>query len=221
MAEILDEHRPEDEHRAAAAARLQGERSTAVFRVLLDTIARPGCVRDLPPFAQDGFLPPACAVPLALADLGLTVAVTGADAFEAARVERVLRLATGASGAVVEHADLAVLLEADPVIVDRLRAGTELAPEAAARVAVQVEDLELGVPFLLDGPGVAAPMRTTMGTEHAFLAALRRRNARPPVGIDTWLVDRCGRIVALPRSSRIEVGTMPVGVASLPAGAVA
>lgn len=194
-------------HRTAADARLEGERSTAVFRILLDTLARPGLIRVLPAGLLPFSVPPALVLPLALADLGTGFSVVGGDEASAAWCRDIVRLATDALHTDPYGADLAVLLAADPAALAALRGGTEEAPEVAVKLAVQVEDLHSGAVARLDGPGVPAPLETTTGVPAAFLEALAARNAAPPSGIDTWIVDRAGRVLGLARTTRVQ----PVG----------
>ncbi|MCC6435300.1 MAG: phosphonate C-P lyase system protein PhnH [Acidimicrobiales bacterium] len=192
-------------HRTAAGARLQGDRSTAVFRVLLDTLARPGMVQALPPGLFPPGVAPALALPLALADLGTSFCIASDDEAEAAAQRDLVALATDARHTIPYDADIVVLGRPDPEAVGGLRSGSDELPEAAAKLAVQVEDLGSGATVVLDGPGVAAPFAVTVGAPAEFMLALCDRNERPPAGIDTWIVDRRGRVLGLPRTTRITV----------------
>lgn len=194
-----------DAIRLASTARLQGSASTAVFRVLLEALARPGRPLELPELAMDPRLPNALLLPLALADLGTSFWVHGLyDERERKLAADVVREATGARLAAPNVATFVVCLDGDPSVPSRVRIGSELAPEAGVKMAVQVENFATGAPISITGPGIAEAFITTVGLDRAFLKALRNRN-QPPAGIDTWVFDRHHRVLALPRSTRIGV----------------
>jgi alpha-D-ribose 1-methylphosphonate 5-triphosphate synthase subunit PhnH len=197
--------------RVAARARLEGDRSTAVFRVLLDTLARPGRVGHLPAGCVVEGLPPALSLPLALADLGCGFWIHGLDDEPRRKyLTDVVRSTTGARLVPPDEANVVVSLDSDPSVLYRLRPGTPEAPESAARLAVQVDQLDRGEPVLLRGPGVAGACIVRVGLGRSFVEGLQHRN-QPPVGIDTWVFDRQGRVVALPRSTRLALACADTG----------
>jgi alpha-D-ribose 1-methylphosphonate 5-triphosphate synthase subunit PhnH len=184
-----------------ASERLSPRASQAVFRVLLDTLARPGRVLALPePGPGPGI------VPLALAVVGSPVAVIGDPAWQA----RICQ-ATGASdSADADAALVAVYGTPDPVTVSRLRRGSALAPEDGAKAGLACRGLREGGPgevtLELSGPGVPGSVRLGVdGVSPAVFDALREANALFPAGIDVWLVDGHGQVAGLPRSVRQAV----------------
>jgi alpha-D-ribose 1-methylphosphonate 5-triphosphate synthase subunit PhnH len=196
-----------------ASDRLSPLTSQAVFRVLLESLARPGRVRALPAPVPGG-RPGAAAgrgvgpgiVPLALAVIGSKVAVLGAPSWQA----RICR-ATGASAADLAEASLvAIYGTADPQAVSRLRRGSAVAPEDGAKVGLACGDLTEGGPgettLELSGPGVPGRKRLGVdGVRRDVFDALRAVNAMFPAGVDVWLVDERGQVAGLPRSTRQAV----------------
>jgi len=189
---------------AAAPDRLSPRASQGVFRVLLDTLARPGRVAALPaPGPGPGV------VPLALAVIGSPVAVLG-DPDWRHWEQRICR-ATGARAAAAADASLvAIYPAADPAVISRLRRGSALAPEDGAKVGLACRRLIEGGPgevtLELSGPGVPAAVRLGVdGVDRAVFEALGEVNARFPAGIDVWLVDDRGQVAGLPRSARQAV----------------
>jgi alpha-D-ribose 1-methylphosphonate 5-triphosphate synthase subunit PhnH len=187
----------------AAVVPLGVHTSQAVFRVLLDTLARPGTVRALPSSWVSLGLPPALCLPMALADLGVNVAVVGDDGSWA----RHLAAATGAT--VTEPADAWTVSCLTPLtadVVETLPIGTAEIPEAGARLCVTVDSLGTGpVELTLSGPGVPGRhLLAVDGIDPEALDALAVANGFFPAGIDTWLVTPDGEIAALSRSTRVE-----------------
>jgi alpha-D-ribose 1-methylphosphonate 5-triphosphate synthase subunit PhnH len=194
--------------------------SQAVFRVLLECLARPGRVLALPAAGRGPALPAAGGgagaqtgrgvgpgiVPLALAVIGSKVAVAGDPSWQ----ERICR-ATGASAAGIEEASLvAIYGTADRQTVSRLRRGSATAPEDGAKVGLACGALTEGGPgqttVELSGPGV--PGRARLGVDGVgrdVFDALRAANAMFPAGVDVWLVDERGLVAGLPRSARQAV----------------
>jgi alpha-D-ribose 1-methylphosphonate 5-triphosphate synthase subunit PhnH len=187
----------------AASDRLSPLASQAVFRVLLESLARPGRVFRLPAAGEPAG--PGI-VPLALAVIGSKVAVAGAPEWQA----RICR-ATGASPAEIGEAALvAIYGMAEAETITRLRRGSAEAPEDGAKVGLACAALSAGpegeTTIELEGPGV--PGRTLLGVNgvsREVFEALRAANAMFPAGVDVWLVDERGRVAGLPRSARQAV----------------
>jgi alpha-D-ribose 1-methylphosphonate 5-triphosphate synthase subunit PhnH len=187
----------------ATSDRLGPLASQAVFRVLLESLARPGRVFQLP--AESGAVGPGI-VPLALAVIGSKVAVSGAPEWQA----RICRT-TGASPVDIDEASLvAIYGMANAETISRLRRGCAAAPEDGAKVGLACGALSEGGPgettIELTGPGVPGRRRLGVnGVSREVFEALRAANAIFPAGVDVWLVDERGRVAGLPRSARQAV----------------
>jgi alpha-D-ribose 1-methylphosphonate 5-triphosphate synthase subunit PhnH len=183
--------------------RLSPLTSQAVFRVLLESLARPGRVFRLP---QESDEAGPGIVPLALAVIGSKVAIAGAPEWQA----RICR-ATGASPAGLEAASLvAIYGAAEAGTMTQLRRGSAAAPEDGAKAGLACRALTQGGPgetiIELKGPGVNGRARLGVdGVGREVFDALRAVNATFPAGIDVWLVDERGRVAGLPRSARLAV----------------
>ncbi len=128
--------------------------------------------------------------------------------------------ATDASPANIPLADIVTVLNrVDPTVVSALRPGTPEHPERGARLVLACGGLfalptmcstdELGddVVFLeLTGPGVRGTCRVVVvGVPEETFVRLGTVNALPSCGIDVHLVDPTGRMLSLPRSTRMTV----------------
>ena len=184
-----------------ARDRLDGRRSQEVFRVLLETLARPGRVSQLPSAGLG-----ASVVPLALAGVDSSFAVIGDTDWE----QRV-RAATGATAVEPESAPLvAVCGRCDGETIRRLRPGSALAPEEGAKVGIDCDELRPAGPgaltLVLSGPGVVGSVVLGVeGLDPGVVEARRELTSGFPAGIDVWLVDRSGRVAGIPRTTTVEV----------------
>lgn len=185
----------------------------AVFRRLLDAMARPGRLVALPPRlglpALPGEAPPAAAaILLALADADVRLHV---DA-RAAALARWLRFHTGVRLAGSVHdADwlLVDASDADGAWLAALPAGDDESPHTAPTVLVAVPSLAVepgaGIALTLTGPGIEQPATLHAGgLDASFWRQRIAQQAHFPCGAD--LVLCCGaRFAALPRSTRVQL----------------
>lgn len=166
-------------------------RDNAAFEALMWALARPGTVHDLP---EPGLLP------LALALVDLECRVMADDPDLAARIAE-----TGARLATAPVADHAFLTESDKAlgVLAQLPAGTPLYPDQGATLVLPAV-IGRGERLRLTGPGISGQAEIALGGLPPGFFDLRAERCRYPAGIEIVFVDGA-RIVALPRSTRVEV----------------
>jgi len=178
------------------------------FRVLLDAMARPGTIRQLPVASEGAPVNPwLAATLLTLLDHEVGLAV---DAFPGAEsVERYVRQRTAARIATPEQADFVVTSwdTLDASLPVRLRQGTLEYPNDSATLLILVPPLGQASGLRLDlaGPGIPSGHVAWIGGLSAALFDARDEVAEYPCGIDLLLIDPSGQIMALPRSTAIQV----------------
>jgi alpha-D-ribose 1-methylphosphonate 5-triphosphate synthase subunit PhnH len=184
----------------------------AVFRTLLDTLARPGTIQTLAGVLTDaaaaGMPRPAAAraayaALLTLCDFSTPVWLAQHDAQLAAA----LRFHTGAPLVdEPQRAAFAYLHDAQALpALETFAIGEPDSPEQAATLLIRVEALQGGAPLTLRGPGIEhtqgiAPigLPERFWRERAALAPLF------PCGIDCYFV--CGDdVLGLPRTTQVEL----------------
>ena len=177
----------------------------AVFRAVLDALARPGLPRDLvadlaPP---SPLTPELAAVALALADPDAPLWLDAALASSPA-VMGYLRFHTGAR-IMADPAEAAFALVSDPsghVPLNGLATGTDEYPDRSATLVVAVAGLDGGPALTLSGPGIRGTVDVAADPLPANLVEVLRANAASfPRGLDVLLVS-AGRVIGIPRSSR-------------------
>ncbi len=195
--------------------------SQAAFRILLDSMSRPGRLYTLAalPFTgtPTGLNPHVLTVLRTLCDNMVTFCVVtkGSDAPRDSEHVRYLQINTGARSASRYHADYVVLdgRRAAAALRDLKRGSPEF-PEDSATAVVAVEELlgpgdgENGdeARFSLTGPGIKNRAEARVcGLEAGCLETLREINGDFPLGIDVILVDGEGRVASIPRSSSIRI----------------
>lgn len=195
-----------------------GEGTQGVFRVLLDAMARPGSIANLPivddnaPVAEAKGL---AAIAQTLLDHEVTFAVVPGDRREAGLAAddgrafgAYVRSVTGCREVPAREADYVLALGTlPPGLPASLRTGLPAYPDEAATLVSLVPPLDgaQGARLSLAGPGVRPGTGAVVpGWSPADLASLVAANATPPLGIDVILVDAVGRVLCIPRSTRID-----------------
>jgi alpha-D-ribose 1-methylphosphonate 5-triphosphate synthase subunit PhnH len=178
----------------------------AVFRRLLDAMARPGMVVSLEaPPAPPPLAPAAGAIALTLCDADTAVWLD--PALRTAEVVAWLRFHTGCR-IVGAAEDAAFAFAADTVALpfDRLPIGSDEFPDRSATAVVQVARLGAGAPLCLAGPGIETTTRLhVQGLPAGFVAWRARNHVAYPRGVDVVLVAGT-QIAGLPRSTAVTEG---------------
>lgn len=178
--------------------------SQQAFRLLIDALARPGRIQRLPapPEKVAGLGPAAAAIALTLLDFETPVWLDK-DSLEATHFLRF-----HCNCAIVGDARRARFAFAKGFdnlpSLDAFSLGTDIEPENATTLIVEVDDLYADGPLVLTGPGIERQHRlgvsgfdTDRIAERVALAELF------PRGLDVFLT--CGeRVAGLPRTTRIH-----------------
>jgi alpha-D-ribose 1-methylphosphonate 5-triphosphate synthase subunit PhnH len=182
--------------------------SQAVFRAVMDAMARPGSVHAI---SSEGLLPPAplspgaAAVALTLCDhdtpIWLEPRLAAAEA-----VPAWLTFHTGAKVTSDPRAAAFALISDAAALPDFgcFALGTDEYPDRSTTLIVQVEELSGGEPMELHGPGIAGSRRFAPNRLPADIRTRWQGNRELfPRGVDLIL---CAphQLAALPRSTRIQ-----------------
>lgn len=177
----------------------------AAFRALLDAMARPGSIAPLPAPAEP---PPA---PLAPAAAAIALALCDADT--QVWLDPPLRTGSAATWLrfhcgcriVEDVAEAAFVFAAGPPPpMGALDAGSDLYPDHAATLVMQLETLESGTALRLSGPGIETQaLLRAAGLPADFVAQRAANRQKYPRGVDCILVAG-DRALCLPRSTVVE-----------------
>lgn len=194
--------------------RLDEFESQAVFRLLLDALARPGVIVELPDRLV-GRVPNALVPLLALLGHDTTFNIVGDESGDLTALVR--HVTGGRPSPIIEATFVAVTRLGDEFNLSQVAPGTRLRPDLAAQVAISfrgrlsstVSDersVAHRVCITLSGPGVPDERRIFLeGEVSELLDVFESRRSTPEAGVDVWIFDAVGNIVGVPRTTHLEV----------------
>ena len=174
------------------------------FRVLLQAMSRPGEIFQL----EEGS-PGRERTLLRLLDSLLDPQVGFALFEPEPQLEEKLRQQCGVRPAPIEEADFLIAPRgSSDGQLQRAKRGRLEFPDEGATLIFAIEDLcEAGDDSspCLSGPGIKESIRPRIvGLDRRDLQALAEINQNYPLGIDAICVDRAGKLMCIPRSTRIQ-----------------
>jgi alpha-D-ribose 1-methylphosphonate 5-triphosphate synthase subunit PhnH len=181
----------------------------SIFRTLLDSMARPGKVSKLPDQALDS--PIECFYPFLLLftlldpEVGFKV-LDPKGCVDKAEVARYISSNTGGTDLPLRDADFILIFggSSERSIPDIKRGSPEY-PDESATLIYQVENIGAGHTFTLSGPGIHSECQVAIeGIDLEEIGALVEANQDFPMGLDAIFVDRTGKFICLPRSTKVR-----------------
>ena len=189
--------------------------SHEVFRSMLDSLSRPGTISQLT--ALQSVDVPRCIIPLlAIVDVETRFAVID-NISTSLNWTELIGSATGAPPAsLAESSWVVAFSEPTRDNMEDLPRGSALAPERGCGLVVACALLSEGfdhgdatqesTSIALTGPGVDGQKIVTIsGISNYFFESLCDLNGSFPAGVDVWMVDQSGQILALSRSTQISI----------------
>ena len=184
------------------------------FRLLLDSMARPGKINVLPDM---DILPPTginksstlIALSLLNADASFISIATNNQ-----EITTYLALNTGATVASINTADY-IFLNGDqaPALIDGAKHGNLSYPEESSTLIIDVNKISISpilnaVQLILKGPGIETETVVYIdGINPHLLQAIKELNLEFPLGIDLMLTDKQNNLICIPRSNRFVYNT--------------
>ena len=189
------------------------------FRLLLDSMARPGKINIMPDM---DIIPPAglnkasamIAFALLNTDVSFYAEGEGSDA-----IESYIALNTTAAQVGISEADFIFINGLyDAGIIFDAKTGTLPYPEESATFVIDVDTIteDAGgseLALTLKGPGIETTKQVYInGINPGILKAVREQNMEFPLGVDLMLTDKNNHVLCIPRSNLFEIEYVGVAV---------
>lgn len=176
----------------------------AVYRELLECMSRPGTVRVLPDEIQHLWDSGLAAIAATLVDNEVQFCVLDDDR----TAERIEEVSHGKKAA-CDRADFIFVPDGDSCgMIRQAKRGLPEYPDMGATVIYQADLLVASShkkDISMKGPGIKDEVYPVIsGIPGNELAALNEINSEYPLGIDVFIVDRDNRVMAIPRSVKVE-----------------
>lgn len=200
---------------------LSTETAQAVFHTLMETLSRPGTIGQLPVADTDQDPHAAVLQPLlGLSDIMTTISVvqakpTAGDADPTATAQALIDQVSRVTAAKITdpHRARFALALGEATNFGQLNVGSHWSPETGAMLVQQVPDICANpqepseAAWQLTGPGIPADTVRILDCHGLSSAWLQTRNAlcgNYPAGVDCLLITQDGRVIGLPRTTRIQ-----------------
>lgn len=206
-------------HQIAAQPTPLAAFNNQTFRILLNSLARPGTIAQLPPppYADVPLLPAATqpnsyavAACMSLLDQATSFAHALGDTWLAPDepLTRWMALRSNAQVVAPSVADYVILHDlAAAGLLGTLKLGSLTFPEQSCTVFLCVPQLDAqGTTWQLQGPGIATTTTVGLPDVPATLAAMMMATrADFPLGLDIFCIDSHGACLGLPRTTKLHV----------------
>lgn len=179
--------------------------SQAVFRHLLEAMARPGTVQtvEIDLEGPDTLDLAATAIALALVDFETPLYLAPELSTDAAETYLKFHCGTRITGDTAEAAF--AILDKAPENLTGFDTGTDEYPENGATLIIQIDTLEAGGPLVLKGPGIKDEAHLDLpDVPAAFWSARATQQRYFPRGIDLVFVSGAS-MVAIPRTTTVSL----------------
>jgi len=164
------------------------------FRVLMEALAHPGTTGQMKAVFDSFFLGAASC----LLYPEVTFFYDGTEDFST------ITLITNAKSAPLKAADYIFM---DGITTDAIihaKCGTFRDPDFSASVFFKCADFE-GLSLKIAGPGIKGFSTITLPVDEHFIDALSQKNSLYPLGMEVFFINNAGQIMALSRTTTIEV----------------
>ncbi|HEY9000455.1 MAG TPA: phosphonate C-P lyase system protein PhnH [Mucilaginibacter sp.] len=181
------------------------------FRLLLDSMARPGKINKLESgeiFPPEGLNQASALTGFALLNADVTCFAAGQTGDDTVLY---FLVNTGSQKAEIEDADYIFLPENYySTDLDRARIGTPKYPEDSATIVaaaeeVSTESIEGAIRLTLKGPGVNGEAEVFVaGVDERLFEYIQEQNSEYPLGLDLIITDRQDQVLCIPRSNKFS-----------------
>ncbi|KJF93701.1 PhnH protein [Photobacterium angustum] len=176
------------------------------FRLLMDAMAKPGLVVELPSDVRFGGVSKAATqLMLTLVDNSTQVFMSSHYLNDPSFIENVRFHCAASLTQIREHADFGLLAGNEITTLNGFSKGEENYPDRSASLIIEVDSLQSGVELSLTGPGIQEKTTAYInGLSSELLVAVLNGRGVFPHGVDLFFTS--GRqVMALPRTTQVRL----------------
>lgn len=181
------------------------------YRKILDSMSRPGRINDISEQTEKIEPEVKCGQPtiimaLTLLDTEVTFKVVGQYELEIARLINQL---TYANHVEAEKADFIFIMkdvskQEVVKVIESARKGDLINPHHSATIIIEREVITNDCILALTGPGIEGRIWINVDCPVEWLAIRKEKNAEYPLGIDLIFYNSAGKILGIPRTTKIS-----------------
>lgn len=164
------------------------------FKSLSDALAMPGKITQLQP-VFNGFLSSIASV---LLFSEVSYYYCGNEDFS------VIEAIANPSIASSKEADYAFSDAINATLIHDAKKGDYLNPDFSATLIFKCEDFNYCT-FCLSGPGINEKKEVNLPCDKQFIEALMEKNSDYPLGVEVFFINTIGELIALSRTTKVEV----------------
>ncbi|MCA1011962.1 phosphonate C-P lyase system protein PhnH [Halobacillus halophilus] len=188
--------------------------SQHIFREMVDAFSRPGTQTDVQKFCES--TQPPAAFPKAMMGIAFTLldqeTTFQIESGQAEAIRRYIHWETFSKAASGERADYHFVesMEQEQILpfMKQLKTGTLYQPHQSATVFLLVDGFERSESaktYDLTGPGIESKKSIYIeGINHKWMEHRDELTVEYPLGIDICLITRTGKLIAIPRTTKVE-----------------
>lgn len=166
------------------------------FRASLEALARPGQLQEINPLFDSTLQ----AMASVLLYSEVSYCYRGEEDFQ------MIQAICGAGSAAATDADYLFFDHPDADFLFHAKVGTAEQPELGATLIFKCDQLgTTGTAVELSGPGIEDVCATLLPVDRTFIEQLQQKNEVFPMGVDVFFLSDSGKLLGIPRTTRIEV----------------
>lgn len=164
------------------------------FRAMMDALSMPGSIKKIVPLYESSLL--ATANVLLYSEVSFFYA-GGADM-------SLIEAITNAKTQTSENADYIFSDAVDSLLVQSAKRGDHVNPDLSSTLIFTCKDFKQ-TKVMLRGPGIDGQKELTLPCDKEFINVLMDKNSDYPLGIEIYFLNTKNEILALSRTTKIEV----------------
>jgi len=164
------------------------------FNALKNALAMPGKIVKIKPFFESAFL----AVANVLLYPEVSFFYNGNEDFN------LVEAITNPNKTSCKTADYIFSDEIDSVLLDKAKRGDYLNPDFSAALVFKCKNFN-ETPVVLSGPGIKEKKKTCLPCDKEFIKRLMKKNKNFPLGVEVFFINNMNEMIALSRTTKVEV----------------